>query len=122
MSVTLASGIIATLRTTNPLTRTIRVSVTVKYVPCQAATRCSKYSRTGRDAPQTTFGRAERLASSSTATRAPEARMSGPASSAGCLRTVMHERSYGNRYRFTDDGALAAGFTCLIPAPAGSYG
>src|SRR5450755_2069461 len=120
MSATLASGIIATLRTANPLTMIIRISVTVKYVPCQAATRCRKYSRTGRYAPQTIFGRTERLVSSPAATRPPETRMSGPASAAGCMRTVMHERSCGSRYRLTNAGTLAAGLTCLIYAPAGS--
>src|SRR6266496_1798970 len=35
------------------------------------------------------------------------------------LRTVMHERSCGSRYRFTDAGTLAAGVMCLIHAPAG---
>src|ERR1700722_12650676 len=120
MSVTLASGIIATLRTMNPLTRTIRTSVTAKYVACQAATRSKEYSRTDRYPPQTIFGRTERLVSSPAATRPPTARRSGPASSAGCLRTAMHERSCGSRYRLTPAGTRAAGFTCLIHAPAGS--
>ena len=46
MSVTLASGIIATLRTTSPLTRIIRLFVTAKYATRQAATRYRRY--TGR--------------------------------------------------------------------------
>src|SRR5215471_7149705 len=126
MSVTLISGIIATLRVTSPLTRIIRLSVTVKYVTRQPATRYRKYSRTGTDASQTISGRTARLVSFLAATRPPEtrpeARMSGPASTAGCIRTVMYERSCGNRYRFTDVGTVAARLTCLIHAPAGSYG
>src|SRR5260370_6127274 len=126
MSVTLVSGIIAALRTTSPLTRIIRWFVTVKYVTCQAAIRYRKYSRTGRDAPQTISGRTERLVSFLAAARPPETRpetrMSGLASAAGCMRTVMHQRSCGSRYRLTDVGAVAAGLMCLIHAPGGSYG
>jgi hypothetical protein len=66
-------------------------------------------------------GDAERLASFLAATRPPPARMRGPASAAGCIRTVMAEHSSGSRYRFTAAGGPLCAGTSLIRAPAGSY-
>src|SRR5580658_3850090 len=111
MSVTFASGIIATFLVKTPEVSKIRCEVTTKNSVAQFATLQSSRPKRTSQASHTTRESTPYLCrivalSTAAASRPASASRLGPRSSAGCLRVVITCCSLGRRYLLTDAGPV----------------